>query len=196
MTATAGILLTGGRSRRLGVDKATLVLGGETLATRAARCLAAACDPVVEVGDGVSGLPAVREQPAGAGPLAALAAGGGWLRDRGHCGPALLLAVDLPGVDDRILGWLRGRHGEPTCVLRVGGRLQPVCARYGADALIAAESLVAVGVRAMHDLFDVVEHDVVEEDEWRHVATADAFLDVDTPADVERLGIGLRGPHD
>jgi molybdenum cofactor guanylyltransferase len=193
MTATAGILLTGGRSRRLGVDKASLVLEGETLAARAARRLDATCSPVVEVGDGVSDRPAVREVPAGAGPLAALAAAGTWLRDRGHHGPALLLAVDLPAVDDAFLGWLRDRRGEPTTVLRVDGRLQPVCARYGADALLAASSLVAGGVRALHELFDVVDHDVVEEDEWRVVASPDTFLDIDTPADAERLGIRLPG---
>jgi molybdopterin-guanine dinucleotide biosynthesis protein A len=193
MTATAGILLTGGRSRRLGVDKATLVLDGETLAARAARHLTAACTTVVEVGDGVSGLPAVREAPPGAGPLAALAAAGSWLRDRGHHGPALLLAVDLPAVDDAFLRWLRDRPGEPTTVLRVDGRLQPVCARYGADALLAAGSLLAGGIRALHELFDVVDHDVVEADEWRVVTSPDTFLDVDTPADARRFGITLPG---
>jgi molybdopterin-guanine dinucleotide biosynthesis protein A len=193
MTATAGILLTGGRSRRLGVDKASLVLDGETLAQRAARRLGAVCAPVLEAGDGVSGLPAVRESPSGAGPLAALAAAGAWLRDRAHHAPAILLAVDLPGVDEALLRWLAERPGEPTVVLRVEGRLQPVCARYGADALVAAGSLVAVGIRALHELFDVVEHDVVEEDEWRNVASPDTFLDVDTPADAERLGIALPG---
>lgn len=193
MTATAGILLTGGRSRRLGVDKATLVLDGETLATRAARHLSGVCSPVVEAGDGVSALPAVRETPPGAGPLAAMAAAGTWLRERGHHGPALLLAVDLPAVDEAFLGWLRDRPGEPTTLLRVDGRLQPVCARYGSDALLAAESLVAGGVRALHELFDVVEHDVVEEDEWCAVASPAAFVDLDTPADAQRLGIELPG---
>jgi molybdopterin-guanine dinucleotide biosynthesis protein A len=191
--ATAGILLTGGRSRRLGVDKARLVLDGETLADRAARRLAAVCSPVVEAGDGVSALPARREEPAGAGPLAALAAAGAWLRERGHGGPAILLAVDLPRVDEPFLRWLRDRPGEPTTVLRVDGRLQPVCARYGPDALVAAGSLVAGGVRALHELLDVVDHDEVEEDEWRNVAAPDSFLDVDTPADAERLGIDLPG---
>ena len=193
MTATAGILLTGGRSRRLGVDKATLVLDGETLALRAARRLGATCAPVVEVGDGVSGLPALRETPPGAGPLAALAADGAWLREGGHETPALLLAVDLPHVDEPFLRWLCDRLGAPTVVLRVDGRLQPVCARYGPDALVAAGSLIAGGVRALHELFDVVEHDVVEEDEWCVVTSRETFLDVDTPADAQRLGIDLPG---
>jgi molybdenum cofactor guanylyltransferase len=37
----AGVLLTGGASRRLGVDKATLPYRGETLAERAARVMRA-----------------------------------------------------------------------------------------------------------------------------------------------------------
>ena len=75
-----------------------------------------------------------------------------WLRERGHPGPALLLAVDLPAVDEPLLRWLRDRPGETTVVLRVDGRLHPVCARYGPDALLAAASLVAGGVRALHEL--------------------------------------------
>src|SRR5690242_13084471 len=102
----AGMLLTGGSSRRLGVDKASLVLDGETLAVRASRRLGAVCAPVLELGDGVSGLTAVREAPRGAGPLAALAAAGSWLREHGHAGRALLLAVDLPAVDEAFLRWL------------------------------------------------------------------------------------------
>jgi molybdopterin-guanine dinucleotide biosynthesis protein A len=191
MTATAGIVLTGGRSRRLGVDKASLVFDGETLAVRAARRLRAVCAPVVEVGDGHSGVTALREAPPGGGPLAALAAAGDWLRERGHLDTAILLAVDLPRVDERFLRWLRDRPGAPTAVLRVEGRLQPVCARYGPDALLAAGSLVAGGVRALHELFDVVDHDVVEPDEWHRVVPDDTFLDIDTPADAERFGIEL-----
>jgi molybdopterin-guanine dinucleotide biosynthesis protein A len=191
MAATAGILLTGGGSRRLGIDKAGLLIDGETLAVRAGRRLAAVCDPVVEVGSGRSGRAAIREEPPGSGPLAALAAAGTHLRDRGHRGSALLLAVDLPGVDEPLLEFLRDWPGEPTAIPAVAGRLQLVCARYGTDALMAAASLVAGGVRSLHELLDVVDHDVLEEDAWRPVAAAEAFADVDTPADAARLGIKL-----
>lgn len=193
MTATAGLLLTGGRSRRLGVDKASLVLDGETLAVRGARRLGAVCDLVLEVGGGVSGLDAVREQPPGRGPLAALAAGGAELRARGHGGPALVLAVDLPGADETLLRWLRDRPGEATVVPELAGRHQLVCARYGGDALLAAQSLVMAGVRSLHELLDVVPHDVVDEESWGAVVDPGAFLDVDTPSDAERWGIEVPG---
>jgi molybdopterin-guanine dinucleotide biosynthesis protein A len=193
MAPTAGILLTGGRSRRLGVDKASLVVDGETLAVRTGRRLAAVCSPVVEAGDGLSGFPNVRESPPGSGPLAALAAAGAFLRARGHRGGAVLLAVDLPNVAEPLLRLLRDRPGEPTAVPSVDGRLQMVCARYGPDSLLAAESLVVSGIRSLHELLDVVEFDRIREVEWTAVATADAFADVDTPADALRLGIDLRG---
>ncbi len=194
----AGILLTGGRSRRLGTDKARLVADpatGETLAARSALRLRAVCNgPLLEVGDGVSGLPSVRERPPGAGPLAALAAAGVELRARGHHGPALLLAVDMPDVDEALLRFLAEWPGEPTVVPLAGGRLQPVCARYGADAMLAAGSLVVAGLRPFRHLLDVVEHDVVDEAVWGPVATGDPFADVDTPEDAARHGIALPEP--
>jgi molybdenum cofactor guanylyltransferase len=193
MAPTAGILLTGGRSRRLGTDKAALVVDGETLATRMGRRLALVCSPVVELGDGASGWPSVRETPAGTGPLAALAAAGAHLRAIGHLGPALVLAVDLPGVEPPLLELLRDWPGEPTAIPTSDGRLQPVCARYGGDALLAAHSLVEGGVRSLHALLDVVEHDVIPEATWQLAASADALADVDTPADARRLGIELPG---
>jgi molybdopterin-guanine dinucleotide biosynthesis protein A len=185
----AGLLLTGGASRRLGVDKATLVLDGETLAQRAAGRLASVCDPVLEVGAGVTPLRHVREEPAGSGPLAALAAGAGAIASLGHTGAALLLAVDLPNVNVPLLELLRDWDGLPTVVPEAGGRLQPVCARYGPDALRVATSLVRDGARALHGLLDAVEYDVVPMHVWRRVAPPDAFVDVDTRDDADRVGI-------
>jgi molybdopterin-guanine dinucleotide biosynthesis protein A len=189
----SGLLLTGGRSRRLGADKANLVLEGETLARRMAARLGAVCDPVYEVGPGRTGLPWVTEQPAGSGPLAALAAGGNAVRALGIPGAALLVAVDLPRVGIPLLELLRDWPGAPTAVPEAGGRLQPVCARYGPDALLAAESLVIAGVRSLHALLDVVDYDVVPEGVWRAIAPHDTFDDIDTPQDAERLGIDLPG---
>ena len=176
----------------MGTDKAKLRLDGDTLAGRAAGRLGAVCSVVVEVGPGLTGRPHVVEEPAGSGPLAALSAGGAALDDLGWDGSALLLAVDLPNVGLPLLELLRDWPGASTAVPEAG-RLQPVCARYGPEALLAASSLLAGGVRALHALFDVVDYDVVPERVWRAVAPADAFADVDTPNDAARMGIDLPG---
>jgi molybdopterin-guanine dinucleotide biosynthesis protein A len=185
----AGLLLTGGASRRLGVDKATLRFEGETLAARAARVLVDVCAPVFEVGPGVTDLPTVDEGTRRLGPLVAMAAGGDALRARGHAGSSIVLAVDLPRIDARLLELLRDWPGAPTVVPDVDGRLQTACGRYGGDALLAARSLVDGGVRRLHDLLDVVDVDRIGADVWGAVATPSTFADVDTMDDAARLGV-------
>ena len=113
MRQIAGVLLTGGASTRMGIDKARLVVNGESLAARAARVLSAACDPVIEVGPSVSGLPAVQEDPPGAGPLVALLAGVGAL---GNPRVVVLLACDLPFVEAPLLQLLVEWPGNGTVI--------------------------------------------------------------------------------
>lgn len=187
----AGLLLTGGASRRMGTDKALLEIGGRRLVDRAVEVLTAVADPVIEVGPGWSGLPAVREDPPGSGPLAALAAGAAALRAAGHGGPVLLLAVDMPRAGVDLLRFLAGRSGPPaTAVPRAGGHPQPMCARYGPDVLAAVDERLAAGGRSLRDLLETLAAqglvDWVEPDEWAPVAGAEAFSDVDTPEDLRR----------
>ena len=192
--APAGLLLTGGASRRMGRDKASLPLpGGLTCARRTAGLLRLVTEPVLEVGPGASGLDAIRERPAGAGPLAAVAAGRAELRRRGHRGPALVVACDLPLLTAAVLRLLADHPGSGSVVPVVDGRPQPLCARFGAEALDAAAGLLRAGKRAMGCLLDVASVTWLAEDGWSGVADATAFGDVDTPADLDRLGLRQRG---
>jgi molybdopterin-guanine dinucleotide biosynthesis protein A len=188
----AGVLLTGGSSRRLGFDKAAVRIGPETLAERAARVLGAVCSPIVEVGPGRSGLQSVREEPPGSGPLAGLVAGADALGARS----VVLLGCDLVRVEIPVLALIAGWDGAPTVVPMVGEMPQLVCARYGADALEAARALLAAGERALRALVDAVAIDRLPEARWRAVADADAFADLDTRDDLARLGLRAPDPPD
>jgi molybdopterin-guanine dinucleotide biosynthesis protein A len=175
----------------MGTDKAVIEVGGERLADRAARVLGAVCTEVLEVGPGHTGLDAVREDPPGGGPLAAIAAGGQALRARGDAGPALVLAVDLPLVTAEALAFLRDFPGPDAVVPFVAGEPQPLCARYSAPALDLAQEAVAAGqdsVRAFLRTLPRVQW--VGPRMWGAVADERTFADVDTPADLERLGLG------
>ena len=179
----AGIVLTGGTSRRLGFDKATVRVGSETVATRAARVLGAVCTPLIEVGPGHTGLPWVREDPPGSGPLAALVAGARALK----CERVLLLACDLVRVEPPVLRVVAGWDGAASAVPVVDGRRQLVCARYGADALAIAADVLATGERSLRALVARLDIDEIDASHWGAVADADAFADLDTPADLARL---------
>jgi len=183
--------LTGGASRRMGTDKALIEVDGQRLAERAAAVLSAVADPVVEVGPGWSGLPAVREDPPGSGPLAAVSAGAAALRAAGHDGPVLVLAVDMPRVGVELLRLLAGRAGPATAVPRAGGHPQPLCARYGPDALAGVDRLLAAGGRSLRGLLEAMDTrggvGWVEPEEWERVAEPGALSDVDTPDDLRRL---------
>jgi molybdopterin-guanine dinucleotide biosynthesis protein A len=189
-TVVAGLLLTGGQSRRLGTDKALVRREGETLAARGGRVLSAVCTPVLEVGTGASGLPAVREEPSGAGPLVALVAGVAALRDRGFDHGVLLLAVDLPFVEPRLLEFLAATEpGEGIVVPLAGGRRQPLCAHYSPAALRRAGVLVGEGGRALKVLLGAVPVYEIDEPVWQKFAPPRALDDVDTPEDLARSGL-------
>ncbi len=189
----AGLLLTGGASARLGAPKAELRRDGERLADRAARLLVAVCAPALEVGPGASPLPAVREDPPGGGPLAAVAAGAAALRAGGVDAPVLVLAVDLPFVDEALLRWLAETPAPGTLVPRVGGAPQSLCARYDADDLDTAAALLAGGESSMRALLAAVDVTYADEDQWGSAVPPDAFTDVDTPDAVARAGLDWPG---
>jgi molybdopterin-guanine dinucleotide biosynthesis protein A len=191
-STVAAILLTGGESRRLGHDKTKLIIEGSTLAVRTAKLLHLVVETAIEVGPGVSGLPATREQPPGEGPLAALAAGCQALRDRGHLGAALVIACDLPLLSEPLLRLLVNWDTLGSVVPVVHGHPQPLCARWSAHDLDAAGSMFAQGVRSLRHL--TTQSDVVflGQAEWGLVANEEQFSDVDTPEDLGRLGLTAR----
>ncbi|MGH9055403.1 MAG: molybdenum cofactor guanylyltransferase [Acidimicrobiales bacterium] len=191
--ASAGLLLTGGASRRMGVDKAALVLPGgrETLAERTGRLLESAAAPALEVGPGRSRLDAIADEPPGQGPLAATACGVRELRRLGWSGPVMVVATDLPGLTAVFLRWLADHPSDRSVVPLAGGRPQPLCARYRAEDLATAEDLVAGAKRAMSDLLARIDPLLVDPGEWCSVegihppAGVDGLLaDADTPADL------------
>jgi molybdopterin-guanine dinucleotide biosynthesis protein A len=170
----AGIVLTGGRSRRFGRDKATFELDGETLATRAARLLASVCEPVIEVGDGTTAVPSVRETPAFSGPVAALLAGVDVVGM-----PAIVLGCDHAAMTLEVLARLAADPRE-TVVPVIDGRAQFVAAKYGAAAIECLRASSRSGDASFRSLC-LDELDAIGSD-----YPAAAFADIDTPADLDR----------
>ncbi|HEY3942764.1 MAG TPA: NTP transferase domain-containing protein [Acidimicrobiales bacterium] len=181
------MLLTGGASTRMGTDKASLPVRGVPMATRLGRLLAGVCGPAVEVGPGHSELPAVVEPTPGQGPLTAIVAGAAALRAAGWWGPVVVIACDLPLLTDPALRLVATWPGEGAAVPLVGGRRQPLCARWAPEDLLAARQRAAAGRRSLGDLPGAGPTSLLTPEEWGAVASGSAFADADDPPALLRL---------
>lgn len=175
----------------MGRDKARLVIDGSTLAERTADLLVRVVATALEVGPGVSGLPSTTEDLAGEGPLAAIAGGRRALRERGHDGPALVVACDMPLLSERLLRMLAEWPSPGSVVPVVQGMAQPLCAKWGRHDLDEAAELVAAGTRSLRHLSEREGVVLLDEKYWQDEIDASEFADVDSPSDVERLGLDL-----
>ena len=142
MSGVSGIILAGGRSSRMGVDKASLELAGVTMLQRSVDRLAPAVDMLVLVAAPgrplppvTTGLPVeVVEDPVeGEGPLVGIAAGLEACRSTA----AVVVAVDMPFVDARLVRALVERlDATHRWVVPIAhGRPQPLCSAFAVDAL-------------------------------------------------------------
>lgn len=146
MQPLTGLVLAGGASRRMGTDKALLVVDGERLADRAVRVLSTVCERVV-VASGerrLAGLAVEQLADAlpGAGPLGGLVAG----LEAARTPLVAVLAVDLPDAAPEVFTDLAQRwRGEPALVPVVGGRPQALHAVWAASAAVALRTRLAGG---------------------------------------------------
>ncbi len=190
----AGVVLCGGRSTRMGIDKASIDVGGATLLRRAVDRLGEACDPVLIAPGGlplaVEGRDNVADALPGAGPLAGLVAA---LRYSPH--PLLaVVAVDLPWLDPRLIRLLAGRIGDRDVALCESPRgIEPLHAVYARAALPAAEAALHSRDRSLRSLVGRLRAVRVTETERRAAGIPEGFArNINTPADLADLRRELR----
>src|SRR5262245_49311926 len=134
MTRTAGVVVCGGRSSRMGRPKAWLPFGGEQMLPRVVRLLGEVVAPVVVVaapGQDLPPLPAgieiVRDPEPDRGPLQGLAAGLAALR--GQADAAYLSSCDVPLLRPAFVRRMIDLMGDAAvCVPDVGGYRHPLAA--------------------------------------------------------------------
>ena len=128
---TLGVVLVGGASRRMGIDKAGIDFGGRTLLERSVVVTSEVFSSVVVSGPGrpLEGLTVVPDLVPLLGPIGGLDAVYHMAQDRS----VFLLAVDMPFVDADTVRSICESEISPMSA-RVPfalGRRQPLCAVYG-----------------------------------------------------------------
>ncbi len=155
MTSYDAVVLAGGSARRLGgLDKPGLVVGAASLLEHVLAAVADA-DRTIVVGPARGTSRPVlwtREQPAGGGPVAALAAGLAHVTaDR-----VALLASDLPFLDAATVQTLVDAGGQGAMLVDDAGRDQVLTGAWSSAALRAALPEVVDGAR-LREVFDQLD---------------------------------------
>ena len=190
----AGFVLAGGRSTRMGRDKALLPAvrtnnggdtsreGGRTLLEQIANCVRDAAGSVVIIGPperyAFTGFPVIADIVEAKGPL------GGICTALRHTNADwnLIVACDMPRIDSELLKRLldAAEASGKDCLVpstRIGASagLEPLCAVYHARVLPAAEDAIHRGRLAMHDFVRSIDAR-----EWL-VEDLASFQNVNTP---------------
>ncbi|GAA1860588.1 molybdenum cofactor guanylyltransferase [Pseudonocardia ailaonensis] len=159
---TAGIVLAGGRSSRMGRPKAWLDWGGRPLLAHVVGIVAGVVDgPVVVVGapgQELPGVPAeVVEDPVeGRGPLQGISAGLTALEGRADA--AFVASVDLPFLQPAYVRRVLAMLGDHAVLLPVAhGHHQPLAAAYRTDLAPTVRALLDEGRGRPPDLFATVD---------------------------------------
>lgn len=183
-----GLVLCGGTSRRMGHDKALVAVDGEPLIDRVVRRLRQTCATVLlAVGDDPARLAGrgdavVLDDPAGAGPLAGIAAG----LAQSPTDAVAVCGVDHPHVHPALLAELAVlAAGHQAAVPVVDAVPQPLHAVWRQACEPALRDRLARGRRSVLGALDDLDWVAVGAAVWaRHDPRARFALDVDTPADL------------
>jgi phospholipid/cholesterol/gamma-HCH transport system ATP-binding protein len=176
-------VLAGGKSTRMGTDKALVTLDGRTLLARALDLARSVTPDVRIVGDPAKFArfaPVVEDAFPGCGPLGGIHAA---LR-ASQTDLNLILAVDVPFVSPALLQYLIRRASSAAAtvtVVRASGGWQPLCAVYRREFADAAEEALAAGLYKIDPLFASQRTLVIAEDELESVGfSAEMFRNLNT----------------
>ena len=187
------IVMAGGGSSRMGMDKANLTLGDQTLLqTVAATMQQLFPQVIVSVRQPRAGidLPQVCDEQPDGGPLAGLAASLGKITTPW----AFMVACDMPFVVPEVVELLaKYRLQHQAVVPVVHGHPQPLAAFYAASCLGPLRASLAVQQKSLRNVLKQLDVRYVDEAEMLEAdPLLRSFFDLDTPQDVAAAMNGVR----
>lgn len=192
MIANGGaIVLAGGRSERMGQDKALLRRNGVTLLETVVAALRPLVREIVIVADRADryDLPDCRmlgDAFPQTGPLGGILTG---LMALG-AGTHLAVACDMPSLQPAVLRLLLDAATPEWDVVvpEIDGRMEPLCSVYTDTAVPALQNFLQGGGRALHKALETLRTLRVPEADLRRCdPSLLTFTNLNTPHDLERL---------
>ncbi|HMG34322.1 MAG TPA: molybdenum cofactor guanylyltransferase [Blastocatellia bacterium] len=179
MAKVAGFIAAGGRSSRMGRDKAWLEIGGRPMIERVIEVVRPVTSSLSVIANDSTyfrlGLRVLEDTNKGIGPLEAIrTALANSTESR-----ALIVACDLPLVTTKLFEFLVSIDAKYQAVIPVGrdGRMETLCGLYARDALECVTKLIGRGDRMVRLLFSEVSTRFVSFNELKHLPGSEHFFE-------------------
>jgi molybdopterin-guanine dinucleotide biosynthesis protein A len=188
----SGFVLAGGESRRVGFDKAQLLLGSERLVDRQIRLLRAMCRSVAILGppDRFVGpeVQVYEDEISGQGPLGGIRTG----LHRAHTDFSLFLACDMPFMEKRFLRYLceqaLGTRALVTLPPPWSSGRYPICAVLRRGVLARLSSYLESGQNQVGRFFSRCPRRAISRGEFARAGfSARLFCNLNTLEEYERM---------
>jgi molybdopterin-guanine dinucleotide biosynthesis protein A len=186
-----GFILVGGKSRRMGSDKARLQWAGKPLALRAAELLAPHVRDVTLLGQTERyadlGLTVLPDAWPDRGPLGAICTG----LLNASCEWSIFLACDLPLLSDRVIRLIAAHAintNSDAVVPHIFGGWQPLCAAYRSSCRVAFEKALDEGRLSIQNLLREIKVDALTPEIMANAGIdSNEFANINTPQDWDRI---------
>jgi molybdopterin-guanine dinucleotide biosynthesis protein A len=193
---SSAVILAGGRSTRMGVDKASLSLNGRPMLQHVLDRVLPLVDEVVvvtrpwqllprlDLGGRMRALVVVEDALPGTGPAGGLHTG----LSVATSFPALAVACDMPLLQPTLLSeLLRIVPGFSAVVPRHFGIAEPLCAAYSSTCLPAIRTRIGRSDYRMSNWLEDVQTFYLDEEAWqRFDPDGLSFFNLNTPEDVTK----------
>jgi molybdopterin-guanine dinucleotide biosynthesis protein A len=198
MEEVTAFILAGGKSSRMGRDKAFLELGGKALLAHMLQLAAAVASSVHIVGPAAkfAGWGAVVEDVIpGEGPLSGIHAALSTTSSRLN----VILAVDLPFVQPHFLAYLIRRAADTEAIVtvpRTAARLHALCAVYRRAFRERAEEALRAGRNQIAPLLQLADTLILDEAELAALSFPSTMFDnLNTPQEYTRARAAWGKPN-
>ena len=189
MYEAAGVILAGGKSRRMGSDKAFMEVGQAGMIQRVADELQKVFNEVLIAGGGEVtgrrlGLTVVADIIPGGGPLSGIHAA----LKASLYNKCLVVPCDMPFLKAELAALMVSQaHGYDVAVPTDGTYFQPLFAVYDKSCISVIEHALLAGRYKVVDFYPQVRVNYVNEKYLRELAdTGRAFFNVNTPSDLHQ----------
>jgi len=179
------VILAGGESKRMGQDKASMLMADDTLLNHVIRRIQPLFGvPFISVRESRKHLlfPQLCDRMNGAGPMAGIETA----LERVDSQWVFAIACDMPFVSSGLIDAMAEKRDDHDMVVPfVDGSLQPLAAFYSKSCLPCMQSQLKSGDRSLKSLIRKLDAIIFTEGECRQYdPDLQSFLDLDTPEDV------------